>query len=347
MGGGMSEDRTQWHRVERFELELGAVLTGVEQAYRLEGRLNEARDNLVVVFHSLTGTPDVLAWWPEVVGPGRAVDTERYAVLCTNLLGSCYGTTRLPRGADGKPVAVTTRDMARLVGLLVDDLGARSVALATGGSLGGMVTLEWAATFPDRTRCAIAFAAPAAHTAQGIGWNHVQRRAIELAGVEGLALARMAAMLTYRTAEELEARFGRERRDDGRFQVQSYLDHQGEKLVRRMDPDAYLALIGAMDAHDVGRGRGGIVPALRAFRGRLVGVGIPGDLLYTDRDVRTWTQAVGAEYREIHSLHGHDAFLLEPAQVAAIVREALDTEATQALAPATRSGAAAPGSVEA
>lgn len=302
-----------------FRLESGAVLERVEQAYTLTGELNAAKDNLVVVFHSLTGDADPLGWWTGVAGSGCVLDPATHAILCTNLLGSCYGTTRPPAG-----VLVTPRDMARLVKRVVDDLGVRSVALATGGSLGGMVALEWAATFPSLTRAVVAFAAPAAHTAQAIGFNHVQRRILDAAGADGLAIARMAAMLTYRTAEEFEARFGRERRDDdGRFQVQSYLDHQGEKLVRRFDSVAYRTLLDAMDAHDVGRDRGGIAAALRAFGGELVGVGIPGDLLYRAEDVQAWTDAAGCRYEEIHSVHGHDAFLLEPARVAEILDSVL------------------------
>lgn len=302
-----------------FRLESGVVLERVEQAYTLTGELDAARENLVVVFHSLTGDADPLGWWRGVVGAGCALDPAQHAILCTNLLGSCYGTTRPPAG-----VQVTPRDMARLVRRVVDDLGVRSVALATGGSLGGMVALEWAAEFPSFTRAVVVFAAPAAHTAQAIGFNHVQRRILDAAGADGLAIARMAAMLTYRTAAELEARFGRERReDDGRFQVQSYLDHQGDKLVRRFDAPAYRALLDAMDAHDVGRGRGGVASALRSFEGELVGVGIPGDLLYRPEDVRSWTEAAGCRYEEIRSVHGHDAFLLEPARVGEILRSAL------------------------
>lgn len=315
-------------RVARFALESGRVLEEVRQAYLLLGELSEARDNLVVIFHSLTGTADAADWWAEAVGPGKALDTTRWAVLCPNLLGSCYGTSGLPADA-----AVTPRDMARLAARVVEALGVRSVALAAGGSLGGMVALEWAASFPALTRAVVAFAAPAAHTAQAIAFNHVQRTAIRLGGPEqGLALARMAAMLTYRTAGELQERFGRERRGDGRFQVQSYLDHQGEKLVRRFEAASYLALLDAMDAHDVGRGRGGEAAALRAFEGRLVGVGIPGDLLYAPEDVRRWTDACGAEYREILSDRGHDAFLLEGEQVGDILSDVL----SGASAPARR-----------
>lgn len=305
------------HRTTRLPLDSGEVLEEVKQAYTLQGELNADRDNLVLLFHSLTSGPDPGQWWPQLVGPGRSIDTERFAVLCPNLLGSCYGTSR-------PGTAVTPRDMARLVRRLVAEIGVERVALATGGSLGGMVTLEWAATFPELTRTAVVFAAPAAHTAQAIGFNHLQRAAVELGGEAGLALARMAAMLTYRTAGELDQRFGRERRADGRFQVQSYLDHHGTKLVERFDAEAYRTLLDAMDAHDVGRGRGGIASALRSFQGDLVGVGITGDLLYDPETVQGWTEAVGARYAELRSVHGHDAFLLETAHVSALLGDVLE-----------------------
>lgn len=318
----MSPPPTQ--KVAGFRLESGDVLDQVTQGYRLWGALNEDRDNLVVVFHALTGSPDAADWWRGVVGPGLALDTGRYAVLCANLLGSCYGTVA-PWQRDGTPpLPVTPRDQARLIGVLVEELGAASVALATGGSLGGMVALEWAALFPERARAVVAFAAPAAHTASAIGWNHVQRSAIRLGGATaGLALARMVGMLTYRTPDELERRFARRGGAAERFAVQDYLTRHGERLVDRFDASSYLTLLDAMDAHDVGAGRGGIAPALRAVRGRLVGVGIPGDLLYPASDVRRWTDDAGAEYREIRSEHGHDAFLLEPHQVGALLAEVL------------------------
>lgn len=322
----MSERTLRQHRVAGFRLDCGVILPEVVQAYHLDGELNAARDNLVLLFHSLTGNADALdGWWKGIVGPGLAIDTGRYAVLCPNLLGSCYGTTGLPKGP-GAP-RVTPRDQVRLVRRLVDELGVKQVALATGGSLGGMVALEWATSFPTLTRAVVAFAAPAAHTAHAIGLNHIQRRAIELGGDEGLELARMAAMLTYRTPAELQMRFGRDVAQDGRFQIQSYLTYQGEKLRARLDAGTYLALIDAMDAHDVGAGRGGAAAALRAFRGRLIGVGIPGDLLYPPEEVRAWTMAAGGEYAEIHSIHGHDAFLLEPARVGEILGIALGVPA--------------------
>ncbi len=318
--------RTPRHQhVGDFVLESGDVLHDVVQAYHLDGALNGARDNLVVVFHALTGSADAAGgWWTDAIGPGKAIDTDRYAVLCANLLGSCYGTTF--RGADdahGPLPPITTRDQARLVQGLVDALGVTSVALATGGSLGGMVALEWAAQNPALARSVAVFAAPAAHPAHAIAWNHVARRAIQLGGAAGLEVARMIGMMTYRTAGEQAARFGRARTGDGGWAVGGYLDHHGRTLRGRFSVRSYLALLGAMDSHDVGAGRGGVAAALGRIQGQRMGVGIPGDLLYPADEVRAWTQAAGAAYREIHSATGHDAFLLEAGQVAAILDEAL------------------------
>jgi homoserine O-acetyltransferase len=332
----MSARERRHQRVGDFRLESGDVLRGVIQAYHLDGELNEARDNVVLVVHSLTGSSDAVGdWWSDAIGPGKTIDTDRYAVLCTNLLGSCYGTTweegNREQGIGNSPQQrgdqddppITTRDQARLIQRLIDELGIASVALATGGSLGGMVAMEWAAQNPSLPRSVVVFAAPAAHTAYAIAWNHVQRRMIDAAGERGLEVARMVGMMTYRTADEQAERFGRGRTPDGEWVVGAYLDHHGRKLRDRFSVRAYLRLIGAMDAHDVGAGRGGISAALRGIEGRLVGVGIPGDLLYSADDVRAWTEAAGAEYREIRSIIGHDAFLLEQAQVAEILEDAL------------------------
>jgi homoserine O-acetyltransferase len=311
--------------LDRFELESGVVLRDVEQAYFLDGKLNDARDNLVVVFHALTGSADAVGdWWRDVVGPDRAIDTNRYAVLCTNLLGSCYGTTGPSDPARRPFPEVTTRDMARLVGELVESLHVPSVALAIGGSLGGMVAMEFAATYPTLARNVVVLAAPAEHPASAIAWSHIQRRAIAAAGDEGLEIARMIAMMTYRTAGELADRFGREEHETGGYAVERYLSRQGEKLRARFDVHTYLTLLDAMDSHDVGRGRGGVARALDPVKGKIIGVGIPGDLLYDPvNDVRRWTEAAGAEYREIESPKGHDGFLLEAAQVSSLLEEIL------------------------
>jgi len=319
--------------VPELRLDSGTVLRGVRVATGLLGTLEPGGGNVALVFHSLTGGPaDLGGFFPDVVGPGRPVDTGRWAVVCPNLPGSCYGTGWREPPDGERRAAVTTRDMARLSGLLLDALGVRRVALATGGSLGGMVALEWAASFPERSDAVVVFAAPAAHTAWGIGWNQVQRLAVERLGAEGLALARRIGMLTYRTPDELEKRFGRTSGTDEPFAIQSYLTRHGEKLVARFDPASYLALLDAMDAHDVGRGRGGVSRALGAFRGRLTGVGIPGDVLYPPADVKHWTHRAGAAYREIRSLRGHDGFLLELARVG----DLLAAELASASAPERR-----------
>jgi homoserine O-acetyltransferase/O-succinyltransferase len=320
------------HRIDRFELESGEVLTDVEQAYYLDGTLNEAKDNLVVIFHALTGSADAVGdWWSGILGPGRAVDTERYAVLCVNFVGSCYGSTG-PWDPARRPFPrIGTRDLARLVRLVVDAIGAGTVKLAAGGSLGGMVALEWAATFPTFTDRTVVFAAPAQHTAAAIGWSHIQRRMIHAGGEEGLAIARMVAMMTYRTGGEFELRFGRKRNPDGTFSMESYLSRHGEKLQGRFDVQSYLTLVDTMDAHDVGAGRGGVARALEGIGDRLVGVGIPGDLLYREEDVLDWVATAGAAYRQIHSIRGHDAFLLEPNQVSRILSEALGAPPSGAL----------------
>ena len=338
--------------VPRFALECGAVLVDVTQAYHLDGALAPDARNLTLVFHALTGSADAAGpdtgWWREVVGAGRAVDPARCAVLCPNLLGSCYGTgwravewDGAPSTLRGGPPPVTVRDQARLVAVLVESLGvpldARAIALVTGGSLGGMVALEWAAAYPDSARAVVALAAPAAHPAWAVAWNHLQRVALDLAGPgraeEGLALARQIAMLSYRTAGEWDARFGRARTTSAGeagagFAVENYLTRHGTRLVQRFDPVAYRTLLGAMDSHDVGRGRGGVGPALRRFHGRLVGVGVPGDVLYDAEVVRGWTVEARAGYRELQSLVGHDAFLTEHAQVggilAGVLAEVLD-----------------------
>jgi homoserine O-acetyltransferase/O-succinyltransferase len=320
----MTPRELRFQYLESFELESGDSLRNVRQAYFLDGNLNEERDNVVIIFHALTGSANAAGdWWQEVIGPGRAIDTDRYAVLCTNLLGSCYGTTG-PSDPERRPFPpVTTRDMARLIHGLATELGIRSVSLAMGGSLGGMIALEWAASYPDLTRATMVFAAPAAHTAAAIGWNHIQRRMIAAAGDAGLEVARMVAMMTYRTAAEFSERFGRTQDDDGTFEVESYLSRHGEKLRERFDVHSYLTLLNAMDSHDVARRRNGVEGALAGVPGRLIGVGIPGDVLYSADDVREWTRLAGAEYFEIHSIRGHDAFLLEPDQVSDLIENAL------------------------
>jgi homoserine O-acetyltransferase len=337
---------TGWYRVlrsqkvSRFDLESGVTLRNLRQAYFLDGKINACRDNVILVFHSLTGSADALGdWWKNVIGDGKAIDTTTHAVLSPNLLGSCYGTTG--PAADGSHrefPEITPRDMARFVSLLVDELELPSLALVTGGSLGGMVALEYALLNPQRAHSLVAFASPAAQTAWAAGWNSIQRHAIALSPDAGLGLARMAAMMTYRTDVEFESRFGRGRAVEDERGITSYLAHHGAEIERRFNAPSYRALADAMDAHDIGRGRNGVAAALgdlrKAVSGPLVGVGIPGDNLYSAAIVQQWTTQASALYRELHSMRGHDAFLLEAEQVGRILAEALRATSDQRAADA-------------
>ncbi len=320
----------------------GRVLTGLRLRYRVIGDVDAAADNgWILVFHALTGSADVDAWWEPLVGPGKALDTNRHAVVAANLLGSCYGSSgptewRTVRG-EAFP-ELSPADLARSHIPLLEHLGVRRLALATGGSLGGMVALEWGRVSSVPLDRLVVFAAPAAASPQAIGWNVVQRMAIEAdpawAGGQyaagegpaaGLGAARALAMITYRSGAEFQARFGRQSsRSEGVFDVEHYLRRQGEKLVARFDAASYVALTRTMDLHDVGD----LTTAARETTlrvGQVIGVGIDSDILYLPGEVRDWVsgyQAGGAraEYREIASLYGHDAFLIEWDQVERILR---------------------------
>jgi homoserine O-acetyltransferase len=293
----------------------------------------------VLVIHALTGSADAAGdWWEPLIGPGRALDTDHVGVLCANLLGGRYGSTgpvslnpRTGRPYGASFPAVSTRDQARAQWQLLDRLGVKRVALVIGGSLGGMVSLEIGLTRPTAVDHVMPIAAPAAIGPMAIAWNHLQVTLIDRLGLEGLALARQLAMTTYRSEADFEERFGRRREEDGRPAIVSYLDHQGQKLVDRFDPATYRILAGAMDLHDVGEGRGGLEAAfalLAAAGTRLTGLGIQDDILYGPAQVRALVDAaraagVDARYRELSSSKGHDAFLVEWDQLAAVLTEAL------------------------
>lgn len=306
-------------RLGPFRTEGGATLPDVRVAYRRDG---PPSGSAVLVVHALTGSADAAGdWWRPLIGPGRALDTERRQVVCLNLLGSCYGTTG-PREVPDFP-AVTPRDMARLQWWALDALGIERLDLVVGGSLGGMVALEVALERPTAVGAVMPIAAPAVIGNLAAGWNHIQLRMIELDRDRGLELARQLAMTTYRSEVDFDRRDG----------IGSYLEHQGTKLRHRFHAGSYAALVGAMDAHDIGRDRGGVEAALRALAAagtRLTGVGITGDILYGPRQVRALHESalaagVVATYREITSDKGHDAFLVEWDQMTVILGEALAT----------------------
>lgn len=307
----------------------GKVLTGLRLRYRVIGDERAARANgWILIFHALTGSAEVEQWWGPLIGPGRALDTTRHAILAANLLGSCYGSTgpREWREVHAEPFPeLTPGDLALAHVPLLERLGVERLALVTGGSLGGMVALEWGRRSPVPVGRLVVFAAPAATSAQAIAWNAAQRMAIEADPVAGLAAARAIAMITYRSAGEFAARFGRESsRMPGRFDVDHYLRRQGDKIVARFDADSYLSLMRAMDLHDVGElGEAARETAERV--GDLVGVGVDSDILYAAGEVRHWVDAyrsagAPARYREIASLYGHDAFLIEWDQVERVLR---------------------------
>ena len=321
-----------------FELIDGTTLPGLTVAYRHDGPGPGVAPQVLVV-HALTGSADAAGdWWEPLIGPGRALDTDRIGVLAANLLGGRYGTTgptsidpttRLPFG--GSFPSVSTRDQARAQWRLLDALGVDRLELVTGGSLGGMVALEVALERPDAVREVMPIAAPAATGPMAIAWNHLQIELIDRLGLDGLALARELAMTTYRSEVDFDERFGRSTEADGTPSIVSYLDHQGRKLVDRFDPVTYRILAGAMDRHDIGSGRGGLGGAFsRLATGgtRLTGVGIEDDILYGPRQVHELVElarGAGAEatYREIRSTKGHDAFLVEWDQLTAILAESL------------------------
>ena len=336
-GGGVSAGTLASVPVGDLRLVSGRVLPDVVVAFRHDGLPPPAPQVLVV--HALTGSADAAGdWWAPLIGEARALDTTRVGVLCANLLGGRYGTTG-PDSIDpasgvryGRDFpAVTPRDQAAAQWALLDALGIEYLALATGGSLGGMVALEVALARPQSVAVVAPVAAPAAVGPMALAWNDLQVTLIDRLGDEGLDLARRHAMTTYRSEADFAERFGRDVGADGRPSISSYLAHQGRKLVERFDADTYRTLVRAMDDHDIGSGRGGVSAALHSLAAagtRLVGVGIEGDILYGPAQVRELVadaEAVGlqASYREIRSTKGHDAFLVEWDQLSAVLREAL------------------------
>lgn len=320
----------------------GRRLTGLRLRYTVSGDADAAAENgWILVFHALTGSSEVDAWWGPLVGPGKALDTTRHAIVTANLLGGCYGSTGPAewRAEHHEPFPeLTPGDLARAHIPLLEHLGVRRLALATGGSLGGMVALHWGRLASVPTDRLVVFAAPAAASPQAISWNAVQRMAIEAdpawAGgiyppgegpTAGLAAARAVAMITYRSGAEFQARFGRQSsRSEGLFDVEHYLRRQGEKLVARFDAASYVALTRSMDLHDVGDFPTAARDTAQRV-GLVTGVGIDSDILYPASEVRDWVAAymaagANAEYREVASLYGHDAFLIEWDQVEGILR---------------------------
>ncbi len=358
---GDPEGDRMFASVGDIELERGGVLPGVHVGYETWGRLNARADNAVLVEHALTGDSHVVGssgpghaspgWWDGLIGPGKPLDTRRWFVVASNVLGGCQGTTgpSTPT-SDGRPWGsrfpfLTIRDQVEAEARLAAVLRIDTWAAVIGGSMGGMRALEWAVTHPSRVSRAVLLASTAYATADQIAWCEPQLLAIrsdagfhggdyydrESGPEAGMGIARRIAHVTYRSDRELDQRFGREPQEreqplgaGGRYAVESYLDHHAGKLSRRFDANSYVVLSEAMNSHDVGRGRDGVAAALARVTARTTVVGVDSDRLYPVRLSDELAAATpGAVQHTITSAHGHDGFLIEVDAVGRIVHEAL------------------------
>lgn len=361
---GSDPGRRQWVTLPApFAVESGAVIPGVRLAYETWGSLNADASNAVLVLHALTGDAHVSGpagpghptpgWWDTLVGPGRPLDPANWFVVAPNVVGGCQGSTGPASTApDGRPWGsrfplVTPRDAVAAEVVLADALGVERWACVVGGSMGGMRALEWAAGEPERVARLFLLASPAATSADQIGWASPQIAAIcsdpGWRGGDyhdappgqgphlGLGIARRIAHLSYRSAVELAERFGREPQDGedpwrgGRYSVESYLDHHATKLVRRFDAGSYVRLTEMMNAHDVGRGRGGVAAGLARVTARTLVAGVSSDRLYPPEQQVELADGIpgSGPARIIDSPYGHDGFLIEIDTVGAMLTELL------------------------
>lgn len=312
---------------EPFALESGEILPSLKLRCTIYGTLNQEKSNAALVFHALTGSSRIAEWWGAILGDGLGLDTSKFAFVCINALGSCYGSTP----ASEINSVITTRDIARSQAFLLKHLGVKKLKAVIGSSLGGMLALQFAADFPELTeKCLAVGATPL--SAMGLALNHLQREALK--HKNGIGLARQIAMISYKSAELFEARFSRKPNRNGenpseslehRFDVAGYLDYQGEIFTRRFDKTAYNALSKAMDLFDLSDAE------IRRMALQVTLAGISSDWLFPAKDVRNLTErmknlGVEAEYLEIISDDGHDAFLSDTARTNDILRQVLSAE---------------------
>jgi len=359
------------HFNEKLPLDCGSGLEQFSIAYQTYGELNAAKTNLVLVCHALTGDQHVAnlhpvtgkpGWWETMVGPGKPIDTNRYSVLCANVLGGCMGSTgpSSTNLATGNPYGpdfpvITVRDMVRAQARLLDHLGIADVLCVLGGSMGGMQALEWAASYKDRVFSAVPIACSARHSSQNIAFHEVGRQAV-MADPDwcqgryleegknprkGLAVARMAAHITYLSDAALHRKFGRNLQDrekvafgfDADFQVESYLRYQGLSFVDRFDANSYLYITRAMDYFDIAADHEGVLAnAFRGTRTRFCLVSFTSDWLFPTEGSREIVHALNAvaakvSFVEIKSDKGHDAFLLHEPELFDTIRGFLSAAA--------------------
>lgn len=362
---GDPEGERIFARVGDLPLEAGGVLPDVRLAYETWGTLNERRDNAVLVLHALTGDSHVKGdagvghategWWTELIGPGAALDTDEYFVVAPNVLGGCQGSTGpASLDPDGRLWGprfpfITVRDTVEAEVRLADLLGIDRWQMVIGGSMGGMRALEWAASYPERVERVVPIATTAKTSADQIAWAHSQLLSItsdpgfqggnyyDLPDGEGphkgLSIARQIAQTTYRSAEELEERFGQNAQGEedpwrgGRYAVQSYLEYQGEKFVRRFDANSYKVLTETFMSHDVGRGRGGLEAGLAQIEARTLVVAVDSDRLCFPEESHVIAHGVQdpAGVELVRSHRGHDGFLIEFHQFGPLIKNFLET----------------------
>jgi homoserine O-acetyltransferase len=334
---------TQFLRVPGdFALENGEVLRDVEIAYRTWGDPANAAERTILICHALTGSADVEAWWPGIVGEGKTFEPARDFIVCANILGSCYGTTGPVSLKPGKGVRyradfprISVRDMVELERVLLDKLGVGFIELVTGPSLGGMQALEWALMYPERVGSVVPIGVGGRHSAWCIGVSEAQRAAIaadpnwndgyysdDAPPEKGLAAARMMAICTYRSWDSFDQRFGRDQRDEELYQVQSYLRHQGTKINGRFDANTYVTLTHAMHTHDLARDRGEYPDILRSIEQPALVVSVSSDALYPPGEQRYLADHLpNAQYEILDCPHGHDGFLIETGTLGDMIAE--------------------------
>lgn len=353
---------TQRVRFESISLDSGASLAPVEVAYETYGTLNEARSNAILVPHALTGDAHAAGlcreegkpgWWDNMIGPGKAFDTDKYFVVCSNVLGGCQGTTG-PSSINpetGRPYAlsfpvITIRDMVRLQKMLVDHLGIERLLAVSGGSMGGMQALEWAVSYPESVVSSIPIATTARHSAQQIAFDEVGRQAImadpdwcdgdyygKSVPARGLAVARMVGHITYMSDESMREKFGRRLRQKDKFgfdfsvdfEVESYLRYRGSQFVGRFDANSYLYVTKAMDYFDLTNGATDLSDAFRQGSPRFLVISFTSDWLYPSYQSLEIVKALRSlnrdvAYCELPSNYGHDAFLVDVAEQSDVIR---------------------------
>lgn len=344
---------------EPFQFENGKSISSVAVAYETYGKLNEDGTNAILICHALTGDSHASSynnpegrsgWWDGAIGKGKAFDPEKYFIVCSNFLGGCYGTSGPASINPDKNQQyklnfpqMTIRDMVKIQYKLVEHLGIKKIKTITGGSLGGMQTLEWALMYPEMIGSIIPIACGVKHTAWAIGLNEIQRKAIvddpswqngnySVQPVKGLSTARMLAMMSYRYMKNFDEKFGRNLRGENSkdpkpfFEVESYLHYQGKKLVERFDANTYVYITRTMDLHDVSKGRGTIEETLAKINLPTLCIGIDTDLLYPIHEQKEIAELIpGSKFFEIISPFGHDAFLIEFDQMNTTISKFLDS----------------------